>query len=408
MDDLSHTSLTDSESDSSFYEMDTTVDTSFSFEIDALQDLEQRLSDNVSRLTLKWEQSKDGCHSKIMVGINTYLPLSIGRSCYSLEITASNETDTSSKSSARTLLFRLVSKIVSLSPCIRQLDLEGFGSSSNGDETNFEKALDIEDVFEAFAQEELSPWRNGRLMVLRTWNCDMNSNRGNESFDMAKGKYPRGLEEVYVHNPKGSVLSSSIFKILSRSEKLCRFYVFDGFDKSDNSNSDGNFSDPHNNYPQHQFNGSRLTQSSIDALCEVLSSTNRLREMNQLPFRELLQLPEEKFTKILEATTQTRNTIGSTTNLRFPIQPPATVSRLTILASRSDSLRFFLQWKRSLEILRNPLTRHLSPLVLRKCQKRKSMHQYIPYSKNDLIFAMLQDSLEGILKLQKARERKVL
>lgn len=388
MDDLSHTSLTESESDSS---LDYELDGSISSENNVLWGLGHCMSDKASRLTLKLEQGEDCCCCKIMVGMNTYLPLDAGRSCYSFDITsASNESRCRKKA-----LHHLISQIISLAPCIRQLDLEGFGGS-----------LDIEDVFEAFAEEELSPWRTGRLEILRTWNCDMNSKRGNKSFYLAEDEYPLGLEEVYVHNPKGSVLSSSIFRITSRSKSLCRFYVFDGFNKNDRSSYDDDVSNHH--YPQHQSNGSRLTKSSIDALCEVLSATNRLREMNQLPFRELLQLPEDEFSRILEATTKTFSIRKSynaefMANLRFPIIPPAMVSRLTVLASRSEALRFYLLWKRSLEILRNPSKRCLSPMVLQNCQKRKSMRQYISYSKNDLIFAMLQDSLEGILNAREAR-----
>ena len=409
MGDVSPPSLARIATDNSVFDTDDDTDGSNWFENDPLLDLERFLPADTSRLTLKWEPSE----GKIIVGINTYLPLDVGRGCFALK--SAEATSLSPHlpkdiryraDSDRKLLFRLVSKIALLSPWIRQLDLEGFGGGQD-----FGATLDIEDVFEAFAREESSPWRMGTLVVLRTWNCDMNSIRGNQCFGLAEDEYPEGLEEVYVHNPKGSIISSSIFKIASRSKKFNRFYVFDSYDKTNVSNSnDENVI--HNSNP-YRFNGSRLTQSSIDAFCKVLSAANHLLEINQLPFRELLQLSETEFCKILEATTKTPNALlmiqsynpdsENGTNLRFPVVPPRTISNLTILATRSETLRFYLLWKRSLEILRKPSARGLAPLVLQNCQIQKSIRQYIPYGKNDLIFAMLQDSLEGILE---GRERR--
>ena len=400
---------------------------------DPLCGLERFLTKDTTRLNLKWEHSVDFINNtcsnrKLIVGSNNYLPLG-GRDCFSLEIPTRKSLQSPS-ASARELLFRLVSKIAILSPCIGELDLEGFGKSNSNHLCGFDPALkaakgnnnstdvvtttttlDIEDVFEAFAREESSPWRSGFLSVLRTWDCDMNSHYGNHCFELAEYDYPEGLEEIYVHNPKGSVLSSSIFKIASRATKLNRFYVFDGYDTVDDDGTDNNRGPVRrtNNNNPHRFNGSRLTQSSIDTICEVFSSTNQLLEMNQLPFRELLQLREAEFSRILEATTiSSRETtaaprvpsprVGSITNLRFPIAPPRMRSALSILATRSDALRFYLLWRRSLEVLRNPRKKGLCPLVLEKCQKRKSTKQWIPYNQIDLLFAMLQDSLEGILE----------
>ena len=120
MDYLSHTSLTESESDSS---LDYDVDGSISSEKNVIWGLGHYMSDKVSRLTLKLEQGEHDCCCKIMVGMNTYLPLDAGRSCYSFDITsASNESRYRNKA-----LRLLVSQIISLAPCIRQLDFEGFG-----------------------------------------------------------------------------------------------------------------------------------------------------------------------------------------------------------------------------------------------------------------------------------------
>jgi hypothetical protein len=413
---------------------------------DPLRGLERFLTNDTTRLNLKWEHSvvfsnNSNSNRKIIVGTNNYLPLG-GRGCFSLEIPPRKTLQSPSPSpkerqqhgaSARELLFRLVSKIVILSPYIRELDLEGFGNSNsnhhrgfdpaleasqgNNNSTNATTTLDIEDVFEAFAREESSPWRSGFLVVLRTWDCDMNSHYGNNCFELAEREYPEGLEEVYVHNPKESILSSSIFKIASRAKKLNRFYVFDGCDRADDDGTDNNDAAVTNNNRgpgrrtnsnnPHRFNGSMLTQSSIDTIYEVFSSTNQLLEMNQLPFRELLQLREAEFCRILEATTiSSRKTTavprvpgprGGSINLRFPIALPRMHSGLSILATRSEALRFYLLWKRSLEVLRNPQKKGICPLVLEKCQKRKSTKQWIPCNQIDLLFAMLQDSLEGIL-----------
>ena len=407
---------------------------------DPLRGLERFLTKDTSRLNLKWEHSVDfinnsNSNRKLIVGSNNYLPLD-GCGCFSLDIPTRKPLQSPSPkerqhcgTSARELLFRLVSKIAILSPYIRELDLEGFGngnsnhhpatdpaleaSQGNNNSTNAATTtatLDIEDVFEAFAREESSAWRSGFLSVLRTWDCDMNSHYGKHCFELAEDEYPEGLEEVYVHNPKGSVLSSSIFKIASRAKKLSQFYVFDGYDTVDDDDTDSNrgpIRRTNNNNP-HRFNGSRLTQSSIDTICEVFSSTNQLLEMNQLPFRELLQLREAKFCRILEAITiSLRETTaaprepgprGGNINLRFPIAPPGIHSGLSILATRSEALRFYLLWKRSLEVLRNPRKKVICPLVLEKCQKRKSTKQWIPCNQIDLLFAMLQDSLEGILE----------
>ena len=351
---------------------------------DSLSGLEQYLTADASRLTLKWELSKSN-KSKLIVGVNTYLPLDASRGCFSLELPHEKKSPKDGNDSTRIALFRFVSTLSRLSPRIRQLDLEGFGSKEHNE------SVDIEDVFEAFSKHK--SWKS--VTIIRTWNCDMNSCRR-----LRLNEYPQGLEEVYVHDPKGSVLSSSIFQITSRSKKLGRFYIFDCCDKTNRSNDNNNNDARHNNHiNRHRFNGSRMTASAIDTLCEVLSASNRLLEMSQLPFREILQLPEEQFCKIVEATTKTPSSLKISRILRFPVVPPFQVSRLTILATRSETLRFYLLYKRSLEILRNPSKRKLAPFVLQNCQTtRRSTKQYIPYGKNDLLFAMLQDSLQGILE----------
>ena len=133
--------------------------------------------------------------------------------------------------------------------------------------------------------------------------------------------------------------------------------------------------------------------------------------MNQFPFRELLQLPEADFCQILTATTSSPNSIPVLLSrreppaLRFPLSTTKatakqTRSTLAVLTTRSEALRFYLLWKRSLEVLRNPQKRSLSPRVLKACQRRKSTNQWIPCNQIDLLFAMLQDSLEGILEVQ--------
>ncbi len=367
------------------------------FETDASEDyslsgLERYLTTDASRLTLKWESSKVG-NNKVIVGVNTYLPLDASRGCFSLELPHEKKSPKDGNNSARIALFRLATTLSRLSPRIRQLDLEGFGSKEHNESVAL---LEIEDVFEAFSRNK--SWKS--ITVIRTWNCDMNSCRR-----LRLNEYPQGLEEVYVHDPKGSVLSSSIFQMTSRSKKLGRFYVFDSCDKTNRSNDNNNNDVDHNNnnnnnyINRHRFNGSRMTASAIDTLCEVLSASNRLLEMSQLPFREILQLPEKEFRKIVEATTKTPNSLKILGTLRFPVVPPFQVSRLTILATRSETLRFYLLYKRSLEILRNPSKRKLAPFVLQNCQAtRRSTEQYLPYSQNDLLFAMLQDSLQGILE----------
>ncbi len=361
---------------------------------DSLADLGKFLTADAARLTLKWESSE----KRLILGEDTYLPLDASRGCFSLELSNEGSRQRSPKEihhcnyTIRNILFEMVSKISRLSPGISQLDLEGFGRNNN---SILETTLDIEDIFEAFAKNKSSVWK--KITVLRTWNCDMNSDYGNQNFALWNDEYPEALEEVYVHDPKGSVLSSSIFHVASRSKNLGRFYVFDSCDEANWRNHDeGNF-----NINPHRFNGSRLTPSSIEALCELLSSPNRLLEMSQLPFREILQLGESEFCRILEATTKTPNSLKlNLGTLRFPVVPPVMVSRLTILATRSETLRFYLLWKRSLEILRNPSKKLFVPFVLQKFQAKKDNKQYIPYGKTDLVYAMLQDSLQGILERQ--------
>lgn len=432
-------------------DIDTTAERDI-FNPDTFRELERFLVSDTTRLILKWEKGSvdnsnrnSSCSNdngigigigKIILGTNTHLPLG-GRGCFSLDVPqrrplqsllpAPSSSSSSSllpkkrqehAASARELLFRLVSKITILSPRIRQLDLEGFGGNRRHEtDKNTHTALDIdsdidldiEDVFEAFARNESSSWRNGFLAVVRTWDCDMDSHRGNDGFGMAEHEYPEGLEEVYVHNPRGSVLSSSIFKIARKAPKLHRFYVFHGYNDANGGEeqqrrrSNNGFGNPH------RFQGSRLTRSSIDAICEIFSSTNQLLEMNQLPFRELLQLPDADFCQVLTATTSSPNSIPVLLSrreppaLRFPIstsKAKQTRSTLAVLATRSEALRFYFLWKRSLEVLRNPQKRSLSPRVLELCQRRKSTKQWIPCNQIDLLFAMLQDSLEGILEVQ--------
>lgn len=448
-------------------------------------DLEEFLSNDTTRLNLKWEQphrqlpengsnhSNNTC-AKILLGTNTYLPLG-DRACFSLDIPHPPSPSPLSpcqqkEPSARGILFRLVSKIVTLSPRIKHLNLEGFGCKkaekgpkrpSPTDSAPIQKTgtLDIEDVFEAFAGNEASTWRTGFLATIETWDCDMDSHHGNHSFDLAEHEYPKGLEYVFVHSPRGSVVSASIFKITARAPKLHRLYINQGHNEDDddflseddsdsdsdddddddvddwNDNnadtdsirrsrrlgpSDSNSNRTNDGNKVYRFDGSRLTKSSIEAICEVLSSPNQLLEMNQLPFRELLQLPEADFCHILKATTITR--IPGTAapsgrvspvrygyeraKLRFPIDRNAArakmTSNLTFVATRAEALRFYLLWKRSLEVLRDTEMRSLYPLVLEKCQERKSMLQWIPCNQNDLLFAMLKDSLESMLKGRKA------
>lgn len=452
---------------------------------DPLQGLEEFLTTDTNRLNLKWVEARQGRAEerklsknlgKILVGTNTYLPLG-DRACFSLDIPipqpeSASSSSFSSSNSARELLFRLISKTVILSPYVEQLDLEGFGTRRIAGKRTKDRfpciTLDIEDVFEAFAGNKSSTWRNGCLSTIRTWDCDMNSHRGNHLFDLADDEYPMGLEYVYVHSPRGGVVSSSIFKITTNAPKLHRLYIFrgqhdDNEDDSDGDNDNDNGDNDNNNnndndanpedgndghddnanesdendaneggvftnntnrttervattsiYKPNRFNGSRLTPSSIEAICEVLSSRNQLLEMNQLPFRELLQLPETDFRQILRATATTRTPaavsrreplvkqLDRRTELRFPVDRNTArtkmTSNLTILATRSEALRFYLLWKRSLEVLRDTEKRSLYPLVLEKSQERKSMLQWISCNQIDLLYAMLQDSLESMLK----------
>jgi len=261
----------------------------------------------------------------------------------------------------------------------------------------------------------------------------MNSYHGNHCFDLQEYEYPEGLEEVYVHDPKGNILSSSIFKIATRAQKLNRFYVFKGYNNNYDDAEDGGSDDDsdddandaagrrvENRSHLQQFNGSWLTHSAIDSICDLFASTNKLLEMNQLPHRELLQLPCPEFCRILEATriSRTAGSTATTTRPRYlmtaaeeaPSQTQTAVPpSFVILATRSEALRYSLLRKRSLEILRDPQKGGLFPLVLETCGKRNSIQhcikQWIPVNRNDLLFGMLKDSLEGILNASTRSEQ---
>lgn len=387
---------------------------------DPFEGLGRVITNDTVALFLKWEQSVDHGNSRLVVGdSHCTSPFVCGGFC--LNVPKRHLTQGSSSlpsplkehqnnNSTRELLFRLVLQIVILSPYIQRLHLVGFGGNG-GKHKSSHDALDIEDVFEAFAREELSTWRNGFLGYLTLSDCDMNSHNGNHFFNLAEHEYPEGLEKITVFRPRGNVISSSIFRIASKSIKFNRFDV-SLCGKTDNSNT-GNTASNNRSRP-HRLNGHRLTQTSMDAICEVFSSTNQLLDMNHLPCRELFQLPEAEFNRVLEATTISRIELArqlshnqlTRRNLQFPTMTGAKMaSKFTIVSNRFDTLRYYLLRKRCLEVLRNPDKRGLSPLVLEKCQEWKKFRQAIRYNHTDLLFAMLKDSLEGMLASTMGQQR---
>jgi len=185
-------------------------------------------------------------------------------------------------------------------------------------------ALELEHVFRAFAVEETSSWRTEKLAILRVQNCVMDRDHFMEwpqppatsmGTDPCGYFHPRGLEEVYIHDPKTNFVSSTIFEVASFAPKLNMLYAFDKNNHPivhpNNHRNVVHYLDRHpdrqhgfHRHPDRQHGWFRctLTPGAVEALGSILSQTNELYGTQQLPYREIFHVPEDSFRSLIKAT----------------------------------------------------------------------------------------------------------